>query len=518
MRAAIVRAGLAGLLLAALPLAPVAQGQAPSRLVVGLSADIRSLEPGVNRDSNTDTVIHQIFEGLVAYRRDLSVGPALADSWVISDEGRTYTFKLRDGAMFHNGKPVTSAEVKWMWERLIGASTWGCRVVFDGRSGARVTAVETPDPKTIVFRLDRPSALFLKQLANLQCHIVAAHPDSVDAEGKWTTPIGSGPLRLKEWRRAEYILLDKVPDYRPSSAPASGFAGARVMLVDQVQFRVIPDASAREAALVTGAVDIVHQVEPQQIETLRQRGMQVSSVPGLAWAVMLLQTDDPLLSNVKIRQAIAHALDLKQIAEARNLGLADANPSAVSDATAFFNAHFTQWPAYDPARAQALLREAGYKGEPLRLQTNRQYAAMYQNAVMMEAMLTAAGFKVQLDVVDWATQLSNYLNGRFQMQSFSFSPRFDPGLLYATFIADKAAIKTAQYGDAEAIRLLAESERLSDDAARGRIFAQLHDRLRADVPIIPLYFSPNIEAVHPRVQGYAPWPASQPITWGVSKR
>ena len=163
----------------ALALPAAAAAQTPSRLVVGMNADIRSLEPGVNRDSNTDTVIHQIFEGLVAYRRDLTVGPALADSWQVSDEGRTYTFTLRDGATFHNGKPVTSAEVKWMWERLIGASTWACRAIFDGRSGARVAAVEAPDPRTVVFRLDRASGVFLKQLANIQCHVVAAHPEVV---------------------------------------------------------------------------------------------------------------------------------------------------------------------------------------------------------------------------------------------------------------------------------------------------------------------------------------------------
>ncbi len=505
-------------LMAVLASALPAVAQTPSRLVIGMNADIRGLEPGVNRDSNTDTVIHQIFEGLVAYRRDLTVGPALADSWQVSEDGRRYTFTLREGAIFHNGKPVTAAEVKWMWDRLIAAPTWACRAIFDGRSGARVTDVDATGPRTVEFRLDRPSGVFLKQLANLQCHIVAAHPESVDAEGKWANPIGSGPLRLREWRRAEYVLLDRVPEYRPSAAPADGFSGARVMQVEQVQFRIIPDSSAREAALVTGAVDVVHQIEPQQIDTLKQRGMTVTSAPGLSWSTLLLQTDDPLLSNVKIRQAIAHALDLKQIAEARNIGMAEANPSAVSEATAFFSAGYLQWPAHDPARAQALLREAGYRGEPLRIQTNRQFANMYQNAVMAEAMLSAAGFRVQLEVIDWATQLSNYLNGRFQMQSFGFSARFDPGLMYATFIADKTQTKTAQYGDAEAIRLLAESERTSDDRTRAGLFAQLHAKVREDVPIIGLYFNPNVEASHPRVQGYRPWPAGQPITWSVTKR
>ncbi|AOO81625.1 ABC transporter substrate-binding protein [Bosea vaviloviae] len=488
-----------------------------SRLAVALNADIRSLEPGVNRDTNTDTVIHQLFEGLVAYKTDLDVGPALAESWTLSDEGRSYTFKLRP-ATFHNGKPVTSAEMKWSWDRLNQSSAWTCRPVFNGQSGAKVVAVETPDPQTVVFKLDRASAIFLKQLANIQCHVLAMHPDSVDTEGKWSRPIGSGPLKLREWRRAEYVLLDKFAEYRGSAAPANGFSGARDMLVEQVLFQVIPDPSAREAALLTGAVDILHDIEPDQIETMKQRGMRVLSTPGLGWSALLLQTDDPLLSNVKIRQAIAHAIDLKQIAEAQTLGMAPANASAVSSSTAFYNAGFAAWPAYDPARARALLKEAGYKGEPLRLQTNKQYQSMYQNSVMIEQMLAGAGFAVKLEVIDWATQLSNYLNGRFQMQSFGYSGRFDPALMYAAFVGDKTRFKTAQYGDPDAVALLGQLDTTDDPAVRGKLFAALHAKVQADVPIVGLYFSPIIEAVHPRVEGYVSWPANRPITWGVRKR
>lgn len=518
MMPAIGRAALAAVLVAVTAPASMAQPTPVNRLVVALNADIRSLEPGVNRDTNTDTVIHQIFETLVAYRTDLAVGPALADSWTVSDEGKTYTFKLRSGALFHNGKPVTSAEVKWTWDRLMAGKAWACASIFGGRTGAKVLAVETPDPQTVVFRLERASALFLSQIANIQCHVVAAHPDSVDAEGKWTAPIGTGPLRFKEWKRAEYVLLEKFADYKPSAAAPNGYSGARKMLVDEVSFPIIPDSSARDAALQSGAVDILHNIEAQQMDAHKQRSMKILTAPGLNWSALLLDVDDPLLSNPKIRLAMAHALDLEQISEARNLGLAKANPSAISDSSAFYSPQFVKWPAYDPARAKALLTEAGYKGEPLRIQTNKQYVGMYDNAVMAEAMLTAAGFKVQLEVIDWATQLSNYLNRKFQVQSFSFSARFDPGLMYATFVGDREKVKTAQYGDPVAQQLLLDSDKTDDIAARGRLFAELHDKVRADIPIIGLYFSPIIEAVHPRVEGYVSWPANRPITWGVSKR
>jgi len=485
---------------------------------IALNSDIRSIEPGVNRDSNTDTLIHQMFEGLVAHRADLGVGPALADSWSVSEDGTTYTFKLRPGAVFHNGAPVTSAEVKWMWDRLTGSSAWNCRNAFDGSTGAKVLGVETPDAATVVYRLERPSGLFLKQMANIQCHVLVAHPDSVDAERKWKTPIGSGPWKMKEWKRGEYITLERFPGYKPSAAPASGFSGARIAYFDQVQFRVIPDSNAAEAALQTGAVDLLTSVEPQQIENLKKQNMRIETVPGLGWTALLIQTNDPLMANVKIRQAMAHAIDLGQIAEVRSRGMTGPNPSGVSASTAYFDKSFLDWPAFDPKKAAALLKEAGYAGQPIKIQTNKRYAGMYENSVMIQAMLVQAGFKAELEVLDWATQLSNYLEGKFQVQSFGYSPRFDPGLMYAAVIADKEKFKWAQYSNPKALELLAESTRSSDEQRRKEIFGELHTLMKADMPIIGLYYDSVVEAVHPRIHGYKAWAANRAITWGVWKQ
>ena len=335
---------------------PAAAQRAGGTLTIALNADIRSIEPGINRDANTDTAMHILYEGLVAHRADLSVGPSLAESWAIADEGKTYLFTLRDGVTFHNGKPLTSAEVKWSWDREFAQAGWNCKRSFDGLGGLKVLAVEAPDPRTVIYRLQAPQALFLKQLANVQCHVLVAHPDSVDAEGKWKTPIGTGPYRLKEWKRGEFVAFERFAGYKAGTTPLSGYAGARTAHVDQVLFRVIPDSSTAEAALLTGAIDILPAVEPDRTAGLKQRGMVIQSAPGLSWGPLLIQTQDPLLSNVKIRRAIAHALDREQIAEVRTGGLARANASAVSESSALFDKRFLDWPAYDVKRAQALLK------------------------------------------------------------------------------------------------------------------------------------------------------------------
>src|SRR5690606_4124770 len=123
------------------------------------------------------------------------------------------------------------------------------------------------------------------------------------------------------------IAMERVADYVPNPEPASGYAGARVAHVDNLMVRIIPDGSAAEAALVSGAVDILPDIDAHRMEGLKQKGMTVLTSPGLAWSALLIQMRDPVLSNVKIRQAIAHALDLQEIADVRTLGLSKANPS-----------------------------------------------------------------------------------------------------------------------------------------------------------------------------------------------
>lgn len=503
----------------ALPAMAQEQPKTGGTLKVRINSDIRATD-GLNRDANTDTVLHQIFETLVGYRADLTVGPALAEAWKISDDGKTYTFTLRDGAVFHNGDAVTSADVKWNWTRRMDpANQWFCIPRFDGSEGLKVEAVDTPDPRTVVFKLNAPNALFLAQLASVQCNGWVASPKNVGADGKWIadSAIGSGPFKLKEWVKGQYIDLQRFDAYKPLKEASSAMAGSRQAYVDDVRFMIIPDTAAAETALFAGEIDVLPGLESARVEEAKSRGMTVLSMPGLSWTAILLQTKDPLLSNVKIREAMAHAIDINQIAAARTNGVAAGDPSAVAQASSFFDNDFLKWPDYDPAKAKALLDEAGYKGEPIKIQTNTRYQGMYENAVLMQAMLTAAGFNAQLDVLDWAAQLDNYLAGKFQVQSFGYSARLDPSLMYGTILGDKATDPTAQWDSKDAIALYTKSMATTDPEQRKALFKQLHEMMIKDVPILGLYYEPSIDAVSPKVKGYSVWPAENTRTWGVWK-
>lgn len=520
MRSHRIGSSAALLFAAAAMSAPATAQETPQKggvLNIALNSDIRSLEPGINRDGNTDRVMHVIMEGLVAYRTDLTVGPQLAESWTVSDDGRTYTFTIREGATFHNGEPVTAAEVKWSWDRQVTNEAWPCGRFFNGSGGLKVTEVEETDERTVTYTLEAPSAVFLKQLANIQCGILVSHPDSVGEDGQWKTPIGTGPFMLDEWRQNEFVSLLRFEDYQPSAESANGFAGARVAHVDEVRYRVIPDKTAAQAALSTGEVDIVSDVEPLQVADLRARGIIVDATPGLAWSVFLIQNQDPLLSNVKLRQAIAHAIDMEQLAAARTQELAPANASAVSEVSAYYGDDFIIWPEYDPDRARALLQEAGYTGETLTIQTNRRFENMFENAVIIQAMLSSVGMSVELETLDWAAQLDNYLKGNFQMQAFGFSPRLDPGLMYQAFVGEKDRGAFHQWEDPEAIALLSQSMSETDEEKRRDLFSRLHALQAEKVPMIGLHFQPTIDAYRSEVRGYSGWAANAPIPWGVWK-
>src|SRR5439155_10620914 len=170
-------AGLAALALWAM----LGKAGAETLLRTRLNADIRSTDPGTNRDANTDAVVAHMVEGLVAFRDDTSVGPMLADSWAVSNEGRTYTFRLRQGVKFHNGAIMTADDVVWSLKRWLDPATqWRCLSEFSATGIARIEKIEAPDPQTVAITLDQSTALFLPTLARPDCGQPAIiHRDSV---------------------------------------------------------------------------------------------------------------------------------------------------------------------------------------------------------------------------------------------------------------------------------------------------------------------------------------------------
>lgn len=513
--------GLAALVL--LLLAPAGPGAASALddvLTVALPGDLRSTNPGVNRDSTTDWVLHHVAEGLVAYDARMIPSPMLADSWAVGDAGRTYAFHLRQGVRFHNGAPLTSAEVAWSWRRLLDPRTrWLCRSWFDGtgNTGIHVTAIETPAADRIVFRLARPNALFLARMAHTVCLSAILHPDSLSADGQWRAPIGTGPFSLGEWRRGRHVELHRFAGYRSRGEPRSGYAGAREALVGTVRLLVVPDPSSARLALESGALDVLPGVAPEVLPQLAARDdLRLVSQETLDWAVLLLRSEDPLLADARIRAAIAHAIDRRLVAQATLHNTARPNPSAVARQSTFFGAAHLQALPYDPRRARRLLEEAGYRGEPLTLQASRDHPLHFNDAIVIQAMLAQAGLRVRIESLDWATQFRNYSSGNYQLTVMGFSGRPDPTLMYEVFTGDRARRRNVVFGGREPLELLARSSELAEAPLRSRTFERLHALMVRDTPLVGLYNITRVDAVRKRVRGYEGWALGAPRLWGVA--
>jgi len=508
--------GLAALLLASPLATPLAAQE--TLLRARLNADIRSTDPGANRDANTDSVVLHILEGLVAFRENTAVGPLLAESVVISEDGLAYTFTLRDGVRFHNGATLTSADVKFAWDRYLRRETnWRCLPEFDGRGATKINAIETPDARTVVFRIERPTALFLTNMARADCGGSGIfHRDSLNADGSWRSPVGTGPFRLGEWRRNQFIDLTRFADYAALPGTPDGYTGNKTPLVDRVRWVIIPDSAAAKAALVSGAIDINPDLNSQDIEELRARpDMRLSSTATMGTMALLFQTRDPLLQDVRIRRAIALALDYPELVRALSDGLSTYNPAVIPIASAAHGAVQREGFTRNIAEARRLLAQAGYRGQPIRMITTQRYDSLMQMAVITQAMAQEAGINIQFEVIDWATQLDRYTRGDYAMMAFTYSARLDPSLSFDMMTGPKATEPRKVWDNPEAQALLRESMRVTDPARRQAIFDDLHRRFIADVPMIVLYNDANVAAHRASVQGYRAWASGQPRFWGV---
>lgn len=489
----------------------------PGEIRVAESFDTPTSIPGHrSRNTVTDGILMHVVESLVALKSDLSVAPMLADSWTISADGKRYRFKLRQGVRFHNGAPVTPAEVLWSLNRIMDPKGESyCRNQYDGTKGAKVVAARADGIDGVTIELDRPNALFLKQLANIQCPLAVLHPSSVDADGKWVRPVGTGPYSFGQWRRGQFVQLLAWPGYQPRPEPADGLAGAKRAMAD-VRFVVIPDAASQKAAFMSGQIDLM--VAQTDSPPPKAPLWTIHVEQDLDTNALLIQNQDPLFSRPAMRRALALSLDLPGLVAALTNGSTVYNASLVPLGTSNYSPVHAKGYVQNLAEAKTLLAQAGYRGEVVKIQTNKRFPDLYRIAVVTQNMMRRAGINAEVEVLEWATQMSNYREGKFQLMAFTYSPRLDPAVMYGDTLGDKRRTPTSQWTDPEASAKLATLAAEFNPARRKAVFEDLHQRMIAAVPLIEIYNTPALIAVSKRLSGFNPWPLHRPRLFNVSKR
>lgn len=495
-----------------------ASAQEGQTLRLALHSDIGSKNPGVNRDGPSDMVLAHVVEGLVAYGEDLTIKPMLAESWTSNPEATEYVFHLRKGVKFHNGSEMKAEDVVWNFKRYLNAETdFQCTGRYNGTIGAAIEDVSAADDYTVTVKFNAPAPNFLMTLATIQCTPWILHPSSVAVDGKFDKPVGTGPYLFNEWQTGRYVELKKFDDYSALAGDKDGYAGNKKALIPTLRFMTVPDASTRSNGLVAGDIDMIDEVDPTLIDTLTAKSMNVDIQQTPSWMTLHLQTNAPRLKDVRMRQAIAHAIDLTQLVGAVGEGRYVANPSIIPSESPYRDDSTATWPAYDVEKARTLLAEAGYNGEPISLLVSNRDDRV-QVATIVQAMLNMAGINAQLEVRDWATQLDRYRRGDYEMEIFAYSARLDPLLMYQSLIGDKAQEPAHQWDDKEAIALRTKAANTQDFEERKKIYNELHQLAAKQVPIIGLFNLPTITALNPKVADYKGWPAGTHRLWGVSKK
>ena len=346
----------------------------------------------------------QMYEGLFTYDKNYDAVPLLVESHTVTDKGRTYTFKLRRGVKFHNGKEMTSADV------VASLKRWG-KLATPGKAVWRIVeGVEAKDPFTVVMFLKEPSAALLMGLARPNNGAVVYPKEIIDAAGDNAVKeyVGTGPYRFVEHRPDRHIKLARFKEYSARSDAPDGFGGKRTAYLDEILFIPVGDVAVRLAGVETGEYHYAQQIQQDQYDRVKGLpGLTPSIIKPANWSTAVLNHKQGLMTDKRIRQAFQAALDMEPIMAAGfgNKAFYRIDPSLMfaEQPQWYSRAGAALYNQRNPAKAKKLLAEAKYAGQPVRWITTKEYQWMYKNALVATQQLEAAGLKVDLQVVDWAT-------------------------------------------------------------------------------------------------------------------
>jgi peptide/nickel transport system substrate-binding protein len=471
-----------------------------------LTTEPTGLDPAGAQGSGQNVVLPYLFDTLVAQNAQNVIQPLLAESWEIGADAKSITFKLREGITFHDGTPLDAAAVVASFERLLDPERKSPMVA----SFRAVSAIEAVDDLNVRFDFEAPSALFFTALTSPYSSIVS--PTAADELGEQFAqqPVGSGPFKLKSWEPGIALTLERNPDYA-WAPPMVANPGAPYL--DEVVFKVVPDAATQLTALRAGEVDIIFLNQPDHITRLRSDD-SVALVPVSlnSLAYMGFNTVKPPFDNPLVRQALAHAIDKEAIVMAAVGG--EGTPAFAPMATTlagFDPALQSGELGYDPARSAELLAEAGltqgadgvwsFEGQPLNLILLTFTRAPNQDiATVIQAQLKEVGVPVSIQQFDAPTAGRAAVAGEYDLLLWRYDWN-DPDVLAVNLHSSRiGSTNRVSYSNPEVDALLSAAAAELDMAKRAELYVEAQRLIMADAPWQPLYTPLDMLAVNPRMQ------------------
>ena len=458
-------------------------------LKFGIGVDATILDPH-NYKAVTDLlVINLIYENLVTFDVNMKLVPALATSWVAIDD-TSFRFMLRKGVKFHDGTPFKAEAVKINIDRMKDAP----------RSRAYFGIIESAtieDDYTIVVKLKRPYAPFLKNL----CHPAGGmiSPNAIEKYRKELGhhPVGTGRFKLSEWRPKEKLVLVRNEDYWGEKAKLEKFI-----------YIPIPEEGTRAMAFESGEIDVISDPLPHRIADFKaNKNITVTTGPATRMVWVGFNTGDKVLKNVKLRQAIGHAINRDEIVKYVIEGLAINAQQIIPGIIEEFDKKYNF--DYNPKKAKKLLKEAGYpKGLELNLWTPEgRYLKDRQIAEAVQAQLGKIGIKTKLRVMEWGAYLDSLF--RHEQQLYIIGWGFSTGdpdapLRSCFFSTEKFNFSNYQNSNMDALLDKGVSE--LDPNKRHSIYEDIQQLLIDEAVMIPIYHKLNIYATSKKVKNFYPHP------------
>jgi peptide/nickel transport system substrate-binding protein len=458
----------------------------PNTFIMLIESSPTNLDPRVGIDGQSERIDSLIFDYLLSRGNDLNVTPSLAERWEIPDP-LTYVFHLHRGVRFHDGRPLTSRDVKWTFDSLITGK------IRSPRAGAykSVDHIDAPDDSTVIFHLKEPDTPLLWNLSEGAVGIVP-----YESGGEITLrPIGSGPFKFVSAEIDKEVVLERNNHYW----------GEKPRLA-RVRFAVVPDATTRALELRKGSADAtINALTPDTVLTLsRDPSLAIERAPGTVLNYLGFNLRDPILKDVRVRQAIAYALDRRPMIEYLWRGEARPARSILPTQSWAYNGDV---PAYehDPAKARELLDAAGYPAINgvrfhLTMKTSTDENTRLMVAVM-QRQLREVGIALDIRTFEFATFFFDVTHGAFQMYGLRWiGGNEDPDIFEYAFDSAKFPPNGANrgyYSNPKVDALIDQAKRAVDPSVRKPLYAQVQAILANDLPSIDLWYLDNV-LVHTR--------------------
>jgi peptide/nickel transport system substrate-binding protein len=467
----------------------------PSTLVMIIESSPINLDPRVGIDAQSQRIDELLFDPLVTRDAHFNLQPALAERWEIVDP-LTYIFHLRRGVQFHNGQPLTARDVKWTFDSLMLGKIRSAKA----STFTSVSSVETPDDYTVIFHLKQPYAGLLWNLSGAAGIVPYGSGENFNQH-----LVGSGPFRFVSAAQDKNVIVERNPHYWNKAAK-----------LERVEFKVIPDATTRALELRKQSADVaINSLVADTVVTLeRDPELKVMEAPGTIYAYLAMNLRDPVLKDVRVRRAIAYAINTQPIIHYLLRDEARPAYSILPPQHWAYDADVMHYP-HDPERARQLLDQAGYRAKDgvrfhITMKTSTEESTRLLAAVLQQ-QLRDVGIALDIRSFESATFLADVSKGAYQVHGLRWiGGNQDPDIFEYAFATASFAPKRANrtfYSNPRVDDLIREGRSTLDQQKRKAIYDEIQQILAEDLPYINLWYLDNVLVHTNRVHGIELGPA-----------